>query len=241
MTALSPGCHPNQIQIETNSSTREESEIVGDSPQIQTEEPNIAGDRAAKKQKTKHGRGIKATVLDSSEKYRHRMNGNPVETQRFRVEDQGKTIHEFDMYQGVLIDETAVVLSLVDLTNIFEGTYVKIFSRRKEGNTLDSAEVKAWMAELEEIKLIQYAQSAYTADQMRKETQNRVKSIGAHKGGDEIDGPSLFKGTIQMHSDRLYAANNRANGSIVSVLRATANAQDAENGERPMQQTRCEH
>jgi hypothetical protein len=80
------------------------------------------------------------------------VSGKEVETQRFRVGDQGNKIFEFYMYQGTVIDETTEVPSLDELTNIFEGVFVRRFSRRGEGGTFDSADVPAWRAELEQIK-----------------------------------------------------------------------------------------
>ena len=71
-----------------------------------------------RKGKNKNERGLKATLLASSEKYT--VDGKPVETQRFRVEEQGQQDLDFEMYKGVLIDETTVVSSFPDLTNIFE-------------------------------------------------------------------------------------------------------------------------
>jgi hypothetical protein len=60
------------------------------------------------------------------------VSGKEVETQRFRVGDQGNKIFEFYMYQGTVIDETTEVPSLDELTNIFEGVFVRRFSRREE-------------------------------------------------------------------------------------------------------------
>jgi hypothetical protein len=116
------------------------------------------------------------------------------------------------------------------------------------------------MAELVHIKSSQVAQSTFTAEQIRDDTQYRAKSKHArkfvrevnrihndgarkppvvfnalaraisYKGYDEIDGPSLTN-TIHIHSDRVFAASNIACDSIVSVLRAIAKAQAAENGD----------
>jgi hypothetical protein len=140
--------------------------------------------------------------------------------------EQGKPSFELEMYKGVLVDETAMVSSPVEVTKIFDGTFVKRFNRRKEANTYDPAEVEAWKGELKYITPGQYAQSECTADQMRKETPNRVKSPHASKFAREVnrihhddsrnpvdvfalylakaisykgDVMSLFKGTIQMH------------------------------------------
>jgi hypothetical protein len=71
--------------------------------------------------------------LASSEKYT--VDGKPVETERFRVDEQGKPSFELEMYKGVVIDETIMVSSFVELTNIFENTFVNQFSRRKVGDT----------------------------------------------------------------------------------------------------------
>jgi hypothetical protein len=60
-------------------------------------------------------------------------------------------------------------------------TSVDQFSRRKEGDTLDPAERKAWMAELVHIESSQVAQSTSTADQTRNGTQYRAKSKHARK------------------------------------------------------------
>jgi hypothetical protein len=49
----------------------------------------------------------------------------------------------------------------------------------------------------------------------------------SYKGDDE----SLFKGTMQMHFDSVVGATDWRDGSIVSVLRATADAQATENGD----------
>jgi hypothetical protein len=140
------------------------------------------------------------------------------------------------------------------------GRSFKRFNRRKEGSTYDPAEVEAWKGELKYITPGQYAQSEYTADQMRKETPNRVKSPHARKFAREVnrihhddsrnpvdvftlakaisykgDGESLFKGTIQMHYDSAVhvgvGATDWRDGSTASVLRATADAQAAENGD----------
>jgi hypothetical protein len=170
----SPGCHSGIIHIEQNSSTREESEIVDDTTHIQTDRPDIDGNGAAKRQKTKNERGLKATLLASSEKYT--LNGKPVETERFRAEEQGQKFYEFEMYKGVLIDETVKVSSFIDLTNIFEETFVNQLSRRKEGDTFDSAEREAWMAELVHIESSQVALSTFTADQIRNDTQYRASA-----------------------------------------------------------------
>jgi hypothetical protein len=58
----------------------------------------------------------------------------------------------FELYKGVLVDEAVKVSSFDDLANIFEKTFVNQFSRRKEGDTFDSAEREAWMAEVVHIK-----------------------------------------------------------------------------------------
>jgi hypothetical protein len=42
-----------------------------------------------------------------------------VETERFRAKEQGKPSFEFEMYKGVLIDDTAMVSSFVELTTRF--------------------------------------------------------------------------------------------------------------------------
>jgi hypothetical protein len=87
--------------------------------------------------------------LVSSEKYT--LNGISVNTERFRVEEQGKKSHEFEKYKGVLINETVWVSSLAELTKIFDGTSVRQFSRREDDSTFDPAEVEAWKAELVHI------------------------------------------------------------------------------------------
>jgi hypothetical protein len=79
-----------------------------------------------------------ATLLASSEKYT--MNGTAVRTERFRAEEQGKRSYKFEMCKGVLIDETVKVSSLDDLSNIFDKTFVKQFSRREDGGTFDPAD-----------------------------------------------------------------------------------------------------
>jgi hypothetical protein len=71
------------------------------------------------------------------------VDGKPVETQRFRVEEQGQQVLGFEMHKGVLIDEAAVVSSFVELTKLFEKTFVNQFSQRLEGGTFDSGERKA--------------------------------------------------------------------------------------------------
>ena len=45
-----------------------------------------------RKGKNKNERGLKATLLASSEKYT--LNGKPVETERFRAEEQGPKFYE---------------------------------------------------------------------------------------------------------------------------------------------------
>jgi hypothetical protein len=62
---------------------------------------------------------MEVTDLGSGEKYR--ADGKKVETQRFRVQDQGSQSFEFDMCSGVVVDEPAMVSSLDELTEIFEG------------------------------------------------------------------------------------------------------------------------
>jgi len=108
------------------------------------------------------------------------VDGKPVETQRFRVEEQGQKVLEIEMYKGVLIDETTVVSSFTELTNIFEETFVNQFSRRIEGDTFDSAEREAWEAELKHITASQFGQSTFTADQIRNNTQNRARRANMH-------------------------------------------------------------
>jgi hypothetical protein len=141
---------------------------------------------------------------------------------------------------------------------------VNQFSRRKEVDTFDPAERKAWMAELVHIESSQVAQSTSTADQTRNDTQYRAKSKHArkfargvnrihssnaarrpsvvfnavaraisYKGRDEIDDSSLTN-TIHMHSDRVFGTTERANDSVVSMLRAATAPQPkqaAENGD----------
>jgi hypothetical protein len=151
------------------------------------------------------------------------------------------------------------VSSLAELTEIFDGTLVKQFSRRKDGSTFDPAEVEAWEAELVHIAASQFAQSTFTADQIRNDTQYRAKSTHARKFSREvkrihnndarkpsvvfnavaraisykecgdIDGPSLTN-SIHMHSDRVFRSGEGAR-AIVSVSRATAEAQAADNGD----------
>jgi hypothetical protein len=76
MTEVHPGCPSGASNIEPNSSTIEESEIVDDPTQIQTDWPDNDGSGAAKRQKTKNERGLKATRVESSEKYT--VDGKPV-------------------------------------------------------------------------------------------------------------------------------------------------------------------
>ena len=153
-----------------------------------------------------------------------------------------------------MIDTTVMVSSFVELNKIFVGTFVLRFNRRTKGDTYDSGEVEAWKDELMNIEPCHYGLSEYTADQMRKETPNRVKSAHARKFAREVsrihrdgsrnpvDGFTLakaisyknmpgYKGTIQMHSDSVVGATDWRDGNIVSVLRATADAQAAENGD----------
>jgi hypothetical protein len=59
------------------------------------------------------------------------VDGKPVETERLRVEEQGQQVLEIEMHKGVLIVETIVVSSFVELTKIFEETFVNTSSRRK--------------------------------------------------------------------------------------------------------------
>jgi hypothetical protein len=68
------------------------------------------------------------------------------------------------MHKGVLIDETAMASSFVELTKIFVGTFVQRLNRRIEGDTYDPGEVEAWMAELKYMKPCHYGLSEYTAD-----------------------------------------------------------------------------
>jgi hypothetical protein len=109
----SPGCHSGIVHIEQNSSTRGESDFFGDTTYIQADRPGIDGNGAAKRQKTKNERGLQAALLASSEKYT--LDGKPVETERFRAEEQGQKFYQFEMYKGVLIDEAVRVSSFVDL------------------------------------------------------------------------------------------------------------------------------
>ena len=254
----SQACHSGIVDIEQNCRARKKSEIIDDTKDDQTDRSDIDGDGAAKRQKSKNYRGLKVTLLASSGNYT--VDGKPVETQRFRVEEQGQKVLEFEMYKGVLIDERTVVSSFPELTNIFEETFVNQFSRRIEGDTFDSAEREAWEAGLKHITASQFGQSTFTADQIRNNTQNRAKSKDArkfargvnhihtdgarrpsslfialaraisYKGSDDIDGPS-HSNTIHMHFDRVFAATERANDSIVSRLRATAIAQAADDGD----------
>jgi hypothetical protein len=155
------------------------------------------------------------------------------------------------------------VSSPAELTKIFDGTLVKQFSRREDGSTFDPAEVEAWEAELVRIKCSsQIAQSTccFTSDQLRNNTQNRVKSTHArkfarevkrihnngarkpsvvfnavaraifYKGCDENDDDSSLTNSIHMHSDRVFASGEGAR-AIVSVSSAKAEAQAAENGD----------
>jgi hypothetical protein len=119
-----------------------------------------------------HKRDIKFTRLVSSEKYT--LNGKRVNTERFRVEQQGKNTYEFEMHKGVLINETARASSPAELTEIFDGTLVKQFSRRKDGSTFDPAEVEAWEAELVHIAASQFSQSTSTADQIRNAQRHPI-------------------------------------------------------------------
>jgi hypothetical protein len=176
--------------LEQNSRKRKKSEIVGDETHIQTERSDIDGDGAAKRQKSKNNRGLEVTLLAPSENYT--VDGKLVKTGRFRAEEQGQQVFEFEMYKGVLIDETVRVSSFPDLTNIFEETFVNKFSRRKEGDTLDSAEREAWEAELKHITASQFGQSTFTTDQIRNNTQNRAKSKHARK---------FARGVNHIHTD----------------------------------------
>ena len=120
------------------------------------------------------------------------MNGKLVKTERFRVEEKGQKDFELEMHKGVLIDKTAMVSSFVELTKIFVGTFVQRFNRRIEGDTYDSGEVEAWEDDLMYIEPCHYGLSEYTADQMRKETPNRVKSAHARK---------FVRGVNRIHRD----------------------------------------
>ena len=178
------------VHFEQNSRKRKKSEIVGDETHIQTDRSDIDGDGAAKRQKSKNNRGLEVTLLAPSENYT--VDGKLVKTERFRVEEQGQQVFEFEMYKGVLIDEMVRVSSFHDLTNIFEETFVNKFSRRKEGDTFDSAEREAWEAELKHITASQFGQSTFTADQIRNNTQNRAKSKHARK---------FARGVNHIHTD----------------------------------------
>lgn len=183
-------CHSDFVQIEQNLRARKKSEIIDDTKDDQTERSDNDGDEAVNRQKSKNYRGLKVTLLASSGNYT--VDGKPVETQRFRVEEQGQQDLDFEMYKGVLIDETTVVSSFPDLTNIFEETFVNQFSRRREGDTFDSAEREAWEAELKHITASQFGQSTFTADQIRNNTQNRAKSEHARK---------FARGVNRIHTD----------------------------------------
>jgi hypothetical protein len=121
--------------------------------------------------------------------------------------------------------------------------------------------VEAWKAELVHIAASKVSQSTFTSDQIRNDTQYRAKSPHArkfarevnhihsndarkpsdvfnavgraifYKGCDEIDekSPSLTN-SIHMHSDRVFASGE-GERAIVSVSRAKAEAQAAENGD----------
>ena len=59
----SPGGHSGIVHIEQNSLRSKKSEIVGDTTHIKTERSDIDEDGAAKRQKPKNNRGLKATLL----------------------------------------------------------------------------------------------------------------------------------------------------------------------------------
>jgi hypothetical protein len=173
----SQACQSGIVHFEQKSRKRKKSEIVGDETHIQTDRSDIDGDGAAKRQKSKNNRGLEVTLLAPSKNYT--VDGKLVKTERFRVEEQGQQGFEFEMYKGVLIDEAVRVSSFVELTKIFVGAFVQRFNRRIEGGTYDPGEVEAWGDELMYIEPSHYGLSEYTADQMRKETPNRVKSAHA--------------------------------------------------------------
>jgi hypothetical protein len=168
------GSHASHSDIghtEQNFRARKKSEIVDDTKDEQTERSDIDETPATKRQKSKNYRGLKVTLLASSGNYT--VDGKPVETQRFRVEEQGQQDLDFEMYKGVLIDETTVVSSFPDLTNIFEETFDNQYSRRGEGDTFDSAEREAWEAELKHITASQFGQSTFTADHTQQHPKSR--------------------------------------------------------------------
>jgi hypothetical protein len=121
-TQKPPYCYSGIVHMEQNCRARKKSEIVGDTKGDQTQRSDIDRVGAAKRQKSNNKRSLKATRLASSEKYT--VDEKPVETERFRVEEQGQQVFEFEMHKGVLIDETVMVSSFVELTNIFVGTFV---------------------------------------------------------------------------------------------------------------------
>jgi hypothetical protein len=189
------------------------------------------------------------------------VDGKPVKTERFRVEEEGQQVFEFEMYKGVLIDETVRVSSFHDLTNVFEKTFVNQFSRRIEGDTFDSAEREAWEAELKHITASQFGQSTFTADQIRNNTQNRAKSeharkfargvnsihtddarkpsslfialarIISYKGSDDIDALRPEQGAPTIHMHFDRVFATTGSDSIASRLRAAAKAQAADDGD----------
>ena len=126
----SQACHSVIVHIEQNCRARKKSEIVGDTKDVQTQRSDVDRVGAAKRQKSNNKRSLKATRLASSEKYT--ANGKLVETERLRAEEQGKPSFEFEIYKGVLIDETAMVSSFVELTKIFVGTFVQRFNGEKK-------------------------------------------------------------------------------------------------------------
>jgi hypothetical protein len=153
------------------------------------------------------------------------------------------------------------VSSFPDLTNIFEETFVNQFSRRREGDTFDSAEREAWAAELKHITASQFGQSTFTADQIRNTTQNRAKSEHArkfargvnrihtddarkpsslfialartisYKGSDDIDALRPEQGAPTIHMHFDSVFATTGSDSIASRLRAAAKAQAADGGD----------
>ena len=86
------------VPFEQNSRKRKKSEIIGDETHIQTERSDIDGDGAAKRQKRKNNRGLEVTLFAPSGNYT--VDGKLVKTERFRVEEQGQQVFEFEMYKG---------------------------------------------------------------------------------------------------------------------------------------------
>jgi hypothetical protein len=91
----------------------------------------ISAEMELRRSKTQARAWYKGHTLGLERKL-HGEYGMPVKTERFRVEEQGKTSYEFEMqtsyefemHKGLLIDETVMVSSFVELTKIFEGTFV---------------------------------------------------------------------------------------------------------------------